>query len=115
MRALFDRLGLATRFSGAAVTDWCEMGRLESDTARIIYPDEPAVYAVPGLHGEDTGYKYRDRAAAATDRYLDVLQRTGVEDVYRASVLACVNDLGLDMASSANLFGLELEAGVVAA
>jgi hypothetical protein len=116
VRSLFERLGLAARFSDGGVTDWSEMGQLESDTARIIYPDEPAVYAVPGLHGEDTGYKYRDRAAAAVpDGYLDILQRTGVEDVYRASVLACDNDLGLDVATSANLLGSKIESGVVAA
>ncbi|HEY6963983.1 MAG TPA: hypothetical protein VI407_02095 [Erythrobacter sp.] len=115
VRALFNRLGLATRFSDAGVTDWSEMGRLESQTARIIYPDEPAVYAVPGLHGEGTGYRYRDRGAAATDRYLDVLQRTGVEDVYRSSVRACVDDLGLDTAASTNLFDIKLESGVAAA
>lgn len=115
VRSLFERLGLATRFSDAGVTDWSEMGQLESETARIIYPDEPAVYAVPGLHGEDTGYRYRDRGAASTDRYLEVLHRSGVQDVYRSSVLACVKDLGLDTAASANLFGLKFESGVQAA
>ncbi len=116
VRSLFNRIGLARLFSDAAVTDWCEMGQLESETARIIYPDEPAVYAVPGLHGSDTGYKYRDRASiAVTDGYLDMLERTGVHDLYRASVLACVSDLGLDVATSANLLGLKIDQVVFAA
>jgi hypothetical protein len=110
VRSLFRRIGLASLFSEAAVTDWCEMGQLESEKARIIYPKEPEVYAVPGLHGADTGYRYRDRpAAAVSDGYLEILENTGVYDLYRASMLACVSDLGLNVATSANLLGLKID------
>ncbi len=105
MRALFDRLGLAQRFSKSAVTDWNEMGQLESDKARIIYPDEPAVYEVPGLHGSDVAYRYRQRSTeAVTEAQRALLARTGVDAVYSASVAACAADLGFDAATRHRLF-----------
>jgi hypothetical protein len=105
-RALFARLGLSDRFHETAVTDWKETGQLDSASARIIYPDEPAIYHVPGLHGSGAGYKYRHRSTAAlSGAQLDLLERTGVQGVYRAAAEGCARDLGLDAATSASLFG----------
>jgi hypothetical protein len=108
VRALFDRLGLATRFAESAVTDWKERGHLESKNSGITFLSEPPVYTVSGIHGSDTGYKYRARKTSLTDAQLTVLERFGIHDIYRASVKACVRDLGLDAAMSDRLFGLGL-------
>jgi hypothetical protein len=107
VRALFDRLGLLGRFTESAVTDWNEMGALESEHARVIYPHEPPVYVVPGLHSSDTTYRYRARRASLTDDQQALLTETGVRDVYRASVHACAVDLGLGSAVELKLFGAD--------
>ncbi len=105
--ALFNRLGLSHRFTEGVVTDWKDMGQLESEKAQIIYPDEPAVYHVPGLHGSDTAYKYRDRAMRSlSETQIEMLAHSGVVEVYNASVAGCVADLGLNAAASQRLFGL---------
>ncbi|UZE51673.1 sulfotransferase family protein [Rhodopseudomonas sp. P2A-2r] len=106
IRALFTRLGLAHRFTEDAVTEWNEMGRLESKDARITFVKEPTVYTVPGLHGEDTAYRYRTRKTSglSADR-LDLLDRFGINGIYRTSVEACIRDLGFDAATAERLFG----------
>jgi hypothetical protein len=82
------------------------MGALDSEKARIIYPDEPPVYHVAGLHATDTGYRYRHRSTArVTEAYRALLARSGVQDIYRAAVRACAGDLGFDRALSLRLFG----------
>jgi hypothetical protein len=106
VRALFQRLGLSAQFREGAVTDWHESGELQSDSARIIYPEEPEIYFVPGLHGSGTGYRYRHRdTAMITEAHLDLLERSGVQDAYRTSVRACISDLGFDAGTSQTLFG----------
>src|SRR5262249_7536172 len=111
MAALFDHLGLAHRFTPEVVTDWKEMGQLESESARVIYPREPAVYHMTGLHSSDTAYRYRERSASTlTPAQLDLLQRCGVHDIYRENVARCIADLGLGAAAAARLFGPLAEA-----
>jgi hypothetical protein len=111
VRTLFDRLGLAARFTESAVTDWKERGRLESKDSGITFLGEPPVYTVSGIHGSDTAYRYRARTTASlSDAQLDILERYGIHDIYRASAQACVRDLGLDAATSARLFGDSLGA-----
>jgi hypothetical protein len=106
VRILFDRLGLAGRFADHAVTDWGATGQLRSASSRITYGDEPTIYNLAGLHGADTAYRYRARGTASLSAHqLDLLERCGVNDVYRASVDACVRDLGLDAATAEQLFG----------
>ena len=105
IQALFDRLGLAQRFTATAVTEWNEKGQLESGNAPIIFPDKPAVYDVPGLHGSDTAYRFRQRSTGSiTEAHRALLARTGVDAVYSASVLACAADLRLDAAARGRLF-----------
>jgi hypothetical protein len=111
VRVLFDRLGLSSRFADDAVTDWRETGQLHSDDSRIIFPDQSALYALPDLHGSDTAYRYRARATTSlSDAHLDLLERCGVNAIYRASVKGCVRDLGLDAATSERLFGRDVGA-----
>ena len=106
VRTLFDRLGLAARFTESAVTDWKERGQLESKSSGITFLSEPKVYTVSGIHGSDTAYRYRARKTASlSDAQLDILQRYGLHDIYRAPVEACVRDLGLDAATTDRLFG----------
>jgi hypothetical protein len=106
VRILFNRLGLASRFADDAVTDWRETGQLHSEGSRIIFPNEPALYTPAGLHGSDTAYRYHARPTALlSEAHLGLLERCGVNDIYRASVEACVRDLGLNAATSERLFG----------
>jgi hypothetical protein len=105
---LFARLGLASRFTESAVTDWSEIGALDTDAAKIIYPQEPDVYVVPGLHGADTAYRYHARDTFLLNRaQTGLLERFGIPEVYRASADACARDLGLNPAAAARLFELE--------
>jgi len=104
VRALFDRLGLARRFAEDIVTDWKEMGQLESENTRIIFPNVPPIFPTAGIHGSDTAYRYRVRQAGLSESHVDILKRCGVYEVYRASVEACVRDLGFSAATSARLF-----------
>jgi hypothetical protein len=106
VRVLFDRLGLSGSFTEKNVTSWQEPGQAQVNNARVIFPTEAKIYKVPNLHTSDTAYRYQGRATASlSDAQLDVLERCGVNDAYRASVAACVADLGLNAATSAQLFG----------
>lgn len=112
IRALFTRLGLADRFTETAVTEWKETGALQSENARIIYPNEPPVYHVAGLHATDTGYRYRHRSTTrVSEAYRVLLAQTGVQDIYRNAVRACATDLGFDRSLSRRLFGKDFETG----
>ncbi|MDA9506804.1 hypothetical protein XI09_19665 [Bradyrhizobium sp. CCBAU 11386] len=106
VRKLFDRLGLGTRFTEGAVTDWRERGQIESKGSGVTFLSEPKIYTVVGLHGSDTAYRYRSRKTASlTDVQLEVLERYRIHDMYRASVDACIRDLSLDTDTAARLFG----------
>jgi hypothetical protein len=112
VHVLFERLGLSSRFSERAVTDWNEIGQLDSGNTKIIYPVEPDPYIVPGLHGSDTAYRYHARGAALADAApTEMLARFGVADLYRGSVAACARDLGFDAPAAARLFGIDVPAG----
>jgi len=119
VRVLFDRVGLASRFATRTVTDWSEIGHMDSERAKIIYPIEPDVYVVPGLHGSDTAYRYRDRGTdLLNDAQMGLLERFRIRDVYRASAEACTRDLGLDTGAAARMFGpdrdtVQDDAGVI--
>jgi hypothetical protein len=106
VRILFERLGLAHRFTETAVTEWNEMGNMDAQSARITFVKEPSVWTRPGLHGSDTAYRYRTRKTASlAPARLDLLARYGIHDIYRNSVEACVRDLGLSAATAERLFG----------
>jgi hypothetical protein len=98
-RALFIRLGLADRFHEEVVTDWKDHGDLDTDETGVIYPDEPAIFAVPGLHGADCRYRFHDRGGGVRDPVTRrMLEDCGVFETYRRSVQASVADLGLGQA-----------------
>lgn len=106
VRKLFDRLGLGARFTESAVTDWNERGHIESKSSGVTFLSEPKIYTVTGLHGSDTAYRYRSRKTTSlTDAQLEVIERYGIDDMYRASVAACMRDLSLDTDTAAHLFG----------
>ncbi|MEZ2145726.1 sulfotransferase family protein [Bradyrhizobium sp. DN5] len=106
VRVLFDRLGISGSFTENAVTSWREPGQEQANNARVIFPSEAAIYKVPNLHTSDSAYRYQRRATTSLSQaQLDVLERCGVNDAYRASVAACVRDLDLNAATSAHLFG----------
>jgi hypothetical protein len=106
VRKLFDRLGLGARFTESAVTDWKERGQIESKGSGVTFLSEPKVYTVVGLHGSDTAYRYRSRKTASlSDAQLEVIERYGINDIYRASVAACIDDLSLDADTATRLFG----------
>lgn len=107
VRVLFDRLGLSSSFTEKVVTSWREPGQVQANNARVIFPSEATIYKVPNLHTSDSAYRYQRRATASlSEAQLDILERCGVNDAYRASVAACVRDLGLCAATSARLFGI---------
>ncbi len=106
VRVLFDRIGLSGSFTENAVTSWREPGEAQVNNARVIFPSEAAVYKVPNLHTSDTAYRYQRRATLSlSEAQLHMLERCGVNDVYRAAVSACVHDLGLTSTTSERLFG----------
>jgi hypothetical protein len=106
VRVLFDRLGLSSSFAENAVNSWREPGQAQANNARVIFPSEATIYKVPNLHTSDTAYRYQRRATAAlSETQLDILERCGVNDAYRASVAACARDLGFSATTSARLFG----------
>jgi hypothetical protein len=106
VRVLFDRLGLSTRFTEDAVTDWHKTEQSRPVNARVIFPDEPTLYKVAGLHTSDTAYRYQRRVTSSlSEAHLTLLERCGVVEVYRASVEACARDLGLSAAACERLFG----------
>ncbi|WP_164936460.1 FAD/NAD(P)-binding protein [Bradyrhizobium nanningense] len=106
VRKLFDRLGLGARFTEGAVTDWKERGQIETKGSGVTFLSEPKVYTVVGLHGSDTAYRYRSRKTASlSEAQLQVIGRYGIDDMYRASVDACIRDLSLDPDTAGRLFG----------
>ncbi|MGX4801325.1 FAD/NAD(P)-binding protein [Bradyrhizobium guangdongense] len=106
VRKLFDRLGLGERFIESAVTDWKERGQIETKGSGVTFLSEPKIYTVVGLHGSDTAYRYRSRKTASlSEAQLQVIGRYGIDEMYRASVAACIRDLSLDTDTAARLFG----------
>ena len=104
--ALFRRLGLADRFDPGILTDWQGIDRLDAAESRILFPGEPAVFEVPGLHASTAAYRYRSRPASTeVDAYAELLHRTGVHDTYLHSVERCAADLALAPDTAARLFG----------
>jgi hypothetical protein len=111
VRVLFNRLGLSNSFTENAVTSWREPGQTEVNNARVIFPSEATIYKVPNLHTSDCAYRYQRRATVSlSETQLHILERCGVNDVYRASVAACIRDLDLSAAASERLFGDQIGA-----
>lgn len=107
-RVLFQRLGLAHRFAATAVTDWQDRGNLESADCGIIYPDEPDIYHLPGLHGAATAYCYRDRRKnAPTEVQRAMMSEYGLDELYNASAADCAAELGVDLVTTTGPTGFD--------
>src|SRR4051812_3663911 len=104
--ALFARLGLSQLFNAQAVTDWNEARQLETGNAKVIFPTEPQIYDVPGLHGSGTAYQYRAGGALSAQN-CEIIERFGIDEVYRDSAQACAHDLGMSNETAARLFGTQ--------
>jgi len=107
--ALFHRLGLSDRFSAAAVTDWDGVEAFDTDRSSLIFTPEPDVYFVPDIHRAGPGYRYLDRnRGLVTDGDLDLLNRMGIPDLYRACAVACLRELQLSLDLSGTMLGQPL-------
>ncbi len=94
--ALFRHLGLGDRFTEQAVTDWHAIDALDAGTSRVIFPEEPDVYHVPGLHRTEPEYRYLHRdTQLLTDEDFELLDRFSLPDLYRENADRCARDLGL--------------------
>jgi hypothetical protein len=96
IQALFKRLGLSSYYRPGVVDNWDEVGALASEKSRIIFPNEPPVYVVPGLHGSERRYLYKERdSSSLTDGQREVIRRAGLPELYEESVQACILELQL--------------------
>jgi hypothetical protein len=103
---LFDRLGIADRFRPGILTDWGKAGDLNSEHALVRYPDEPEAYLVPGIHGNEQDYRFRQRAISRlTDEERAVAAEPAIRDRYTESVERCCADLAVEPELRAELFG----------
>jgi hypothetical protein len=94
IQALFNRLGLSSYYRPNLVTNWDEVGALASEKSRIIFPNEPPVYVVPGLHSSETRYLYKERdSSSLTDGQREIVSLTGLPELYEESVQACIREL----------------------
>ena len=97
IQRLFKRLGLSSYYHAGVVDNWDEMGALASEKSRIIFPDEPPIYVVPGLHSSETKYLYKDRdASMLTSEQREIVRQTGLLELYAESVRSCISNLELD-------------------
>jgi hypothetical protein len=110
---LFERLAIPSLFNEASVSDWDDRGDLASERSSIIFPDEPQIYDVPGLHGSDVAYRFHGRPATAfPDAYASLLADLRVGDSYRRSIQSCIADLGIDRDRAQQIFGHDNVEGV---
>jgi hypothetical protein len=105
--ALFARLGLSDLFEADSVISWRDTELTKATNSKVVFPTEPHIYDVPGLHHSDTAYRYQTGALECLDeRDMDMLARFGVMQIYQASAMACVRDLGISEATAARLFSI---------
>lgn len=94
--ALFDRLSVSARYRRGIEDDWGERGDLGESTSGIMFPDEPEVYRVAGLHSSGFAYRYRPRATdglGAAERA--IVDDFGLENCYTAALARSCRDLEL--------------------
>ena len=91
---LFDAIGIGHHFSPSILTGWGDSGDLNSNQSRVINPDEPEPYIVPGLHGTGDSYRYQHRAADdLTGPEIEVAR--SLQASYDISVERCATELNL--------------------
>ncbi|WP_328912964.1 MULTISPECIES: hypothetical protein [unclassified Streptomyces] len=103
---LFGRLGLSDRYRPDILTGWGAAGDLNSENALVRYPAEPEAYVVPGIHGNEKDYRFRQRTISRlTEEEQDMARAPEVRDRYLESVARCCDDLGIGEPLRAELFG----------
>jgi hypothetical protein len=106
---LFRRIGESHRFTADCVNRWDHRGNLSADRSGVIFPREPEVFHVPGLHGADSAYRYRPRAPCGdTGLHRRLIEDFGVDTLYRSSFARCIEDLEIQPAVAERLFGEHL-------
>ncbi len=105
IRALFARLEIAELFHNGVVQDWNERGALDSHDSGIVFPQEPDVYVVPGLHSSEKQYSYKGRDTGnLTAEERDVVREYDLLSLYRENVEGCIADLHFDAKTAADMF-----------
>jgi hypothetical protein len=110
--ALFRRLGIGGSFHPEVVEDWGARGALESERSLVIFPDEPEVYRVTGLHSSEADYSFRARDTSgltAGDRSL--IEDASLVESYERAVERCCRDLPLPEDVRGHLLELSISAG----
>lgn len=96
IKLLFQRLGVSGLYSTTAITDWKDAGDLGSSKSKIIFPQEPKVFSVPGLHGHEVEYRYKERdRKSLSSAVREQLEAAGLIDLYNKAVQRCIEDLGV--------------------
>ncbi|RKR43242.1 hypothetical protein B0G82_0801 [Paraburkholderia sp. BL17N1] len=94
--ALFQALGIGHRFTEDVIDNWGARGALNSEHAKVRFPVEPPPFVVPGLHGTEERYAYKERNLLRASADLAALIPQAVTDVYERHLLLCCDKLGLD-------------------
>ena len=106
MSKLFERLTIPSLFSEATITNWDGKGDLGSERSSIIFPDEPQVYDVPGLHGSDVAYRFHARSVTKfPEPHTPLLADLRVSENYGRSIQSCIVDFGIDADKTQQIFG----------
>ncbi|WP_371478747.1 hypothetical protein [Kitasatospora sp. NBC_00315] len=103
---LFERLGVGDRYHPGLLTGWGAAGDLNSEHALVRYPVEPEAYVVPGLHGNEQGYRFQQRVTdRLTEQERALAAEPAIRDRYLESVAACCAELGIGAELRSELFG----------
>jgi hypothetical protein len=104
--ALFERLGISDRYRNGVIAGWEDKGDLASEQSGVVFLQEPQIFEVPGLHGSDVAYRYHDRAPMRFPPHIAaLLAESGIDDLYRNSVQACIADFAIDHLTARQTFG----------
>lgn len=94
--ALFDRLSIGERFHAGVVDDWGARGAIESERSAIVFPDEPEVYRLAGLHSSRPDYHFKARDTSnVTAAERSAIEAASLVESYQRSVERSCRDLKL--------------------
>lgn len=104
--ALFERLGISHRYRSSAIAGWEDKGDLASEQSGVVFLQEPRIFDVPGVHGSDDAYRYHERAPMRFAPHIaELLAESGIDELYRNSVRACIADFAIDPVTARQTFG----------
>jgi hypothetical protein len=104
--ALFERLGISDRYRNSVIAGWEDKGDLASEQSSVVFLQEPRIFEVPGVHGSDDAYRYHDRAPMRFPPHIAaLLAESGIDELYRNSVQACIADFAIDRLTARQTFG----------